>query len=211
MSAASRRIARRVSSVLLLAGLLAGLAASPASALTLDVSGLRSDADDIQAVYVEATTGQFRLEYAPPTAPVGPGVSETADISATATGAEVQSALNALANISAGGGSVRVVKAATAEGDGNRPFLVTFDGGPLGMRLQTLMTAKQGTTPLGASPLGGGPAMAYVATRLPGGVSHSDEPSTTRSPSGTPPRLRARPRLAMCSSVWAARSRAASR
>ena len=172
MSAVSRRIARRLGHLFALAAILTVVAASSAQAApSLEVLNLRSDADEIQAVYVEATTGQFRLNFGTG----GPGVSETTDISATATAPEVEAALNAVSNVATGGGSVSVRQVTATDPSGTQPYLVTFNGGPLGMKLQPLMTAKQGSVPLGASPLGGEPAMAYVATRLPGGLSHSDE------------------------------------
>ncbi|MBK5218511.1 MAG: hypothetical protein JJE35_01810 [Thermoleophilia bacterium] len=162
---------RRIASLLgVVAAILALTAATAVAAPTFSVKLTSQDHNDVQAVFVEATTGQFKLEFGVG----GPGVSETGDIAATATAADVQTALNSLANISAGGGSVSVVKPAF-DTNGTLPFLVTFDGGPLALKLQPLLRVKNGSTSLGASPLGGGPATAYVATRVPGGVSHSDE------------------------------------
>jgi len=82
-------------------------------------------ANEVQAVTVRATGGMFRLQFGGAV----PGVSETADIPAAATAQQVEDALNAITNISTGGGSVNV-----AGGPGNAtgatPYVVTFDGGP---------------------------------------------------------------------------------
>jgi hypothetical protein len=157
---------------LLLCALLAP--AGAAAAFSLEVTGLEGDASETQALYVEATSGQFRLEFGAG----GPGVSETADIDATASAMDVQNALNAIANVSEGGGSVSVVKGIIDPSAGLSPYLVTFNGGPLAMKLQPPMTARNGTIPLADAPpalLGGGPPMAHVTTRHPGGVSRSYE------------------------------------
>jgi len=139
------------------------------AAPVLDVE-LSDELDEVQAVYVEATTGQFRLEFGSG----GPGVSETGDIAATASPAQVETALNSLANISAGGGAVHVTKP-KSDNSGTLPYLVRFAGGPLAKSPQPLMQVKNGTVPLGGSPFGGGTTLAYVATRAPGGVARGDE------------------------------------
>src|SRR5262249_13833523 len=56
--------------------------------------------------------------------------STTADLPASATAAQVQSALNGLATVSSGGGAVSVTGGPGNSG-GTTPYLVTFDGGPL--------------------------------------------------------------------------------
>lgn len=156
----------RVCGVALLAAMLSALMVATASgAPTLGLSMRSSDHDDVQAVYVEATTGQFRLQF-------GVGGQETGDLPATATAKEVEDALNALPNL--GAGSVSVVKSGFEPSNGLDPYLVTFSGGGFGGNLQPLMRAKGGTVPLGDSPLGG-LALAYVETRVPGGFSRSDE------------------------------------
>ncbi|HYH54511.1 MAG TPA: hypothetical protein VD761_10310 [Solirubrobacterales bacterium] len=162
---------RRFRSVLALAIAFAAISGSTAvAAPSFEVSLKNAEGSDVQAVYVEATTGQFRLSFGAG----GPGISETGDIPAGATAAQVEAALNALTNVSAGGGSVSVAIPG-ADSNGTNPYLVAFDGGPLALKLQPLMKAMGGTVPLGASPLGGGPAMAYVTTWIPGGISRSDE------------------------------------
>jgi len=150
--------------------ILAAISSSTAvAAPSFEVSLKNAEGSDVQAVYVEATTGQFRLAFG-----TGSTISETDDISATATAVQVEDALNALTTISAGGGSVSVA-VPSADSNGTNPYLVTFDGGPLALKLQPLMEATNGTVPLGASPLGGGPAMAYVTTWIPGGIRRGDE------------------------------------
>src|SRR5690349_19707789 len=89
-------------------GLLAGPAPAGA-APTLEV-GLSDAANQVQAITVFATGGQFRLHYGSG----GPGASETGDIPAIATASEVESALNSLTNISSGGGSVSVDRTGAA-------------------------------------------------------------------------------------------------
>src|SRR6188472_621211 len=149
----------------------ASIFSSTASAVpSFEVSLRNSEGSDVQAVYVEATTGQFRLSFGTGE----PGASETGDIAVGASPAQVEAALNALPNISDGGGSVSV-SVPGADSNGTIPYLVAFDGGPLALKLQPLMEATNGTVPLGASPLGGGPAMAYVTTWVPGGIRRGDE------------------------------------
>ncbi len=162
---------RRFRSVLVLAVAFAAISGSSAvAAPSFEVSLKNAEGSDVQAVYVEATTGDFRLSFGTG----GPGVSETGDIAAGATPGQVEAALNALTNVSAGGGSVSVVQP-SSDTNGTNPYLVSFDGGPLALKLQPLMKAASGTVPLGNSPLGGGPAMAYVTTWVPGGIRRGDE------------------------------------
>lgn len=111
-------------------------------------------ADAIQRLTVNATGGTFTLTF---------NAATTADISATATAGEVQSALNALSSISTGGGSVSVTGGPGNAG-GTSPYIVTFDGGPLGGTSQTLLSAANGSVPLS-----GAAATATVVSLNPGG------------------------------------------
>ncbi|HEY6729821.1 MAG TPA: hypothetical protein VI039_02225, partial [Solirubrobacterales bacterium] len=82
---------------------------------------LNRRASEVQVVNVRATGGEFRLRFG-----VGAvGVAETAELKADASAADVQAALNALANVNSDGGSVAVKS--FEEG----LYVVTFDGGPL--------------------------------------------------------------------------------
>ncbi|HUC07805.1 MAG TPA: hypothetical protein VMR96_06920, partial [Solirubrobacterales bacterium] len=78
-------------------------------------------ADEVQMVDVAAASGNFTLSFSGKTTP---------DIPATASAAEVQSALNALSTIGAGGGSVTVT-GGPGDAAGSTPYRITFDGGPL--------------------------------------------------------------------------------
>ncbi len=78
-------------------------------------------ANEAQTVTTTAASGSFTLSY---------GAATTANISATATAAEVQSELSALSTISAGGGSV-TVSGGPGNATGSTPYVVTFNGGPL--------------------------------------------------------------------------------
>jgi hypothetical protein len=109
-------------------------------------AGKPGNADETQAVTVKATAGQFTLTF---------GADTTTDLPFNASAAEVQTALNALASVSAGGGSVTV-----SGGPGNEtgisPYVATFGGGPLAGTDVAQMTAASGTTPLsGGSPSSG--------------------------------------------------------
>ncbi len=138
------------------------LAAGPASAApSLEVK-LSDDANEIQWVQIGAATGQFRLSFGAG----GSGISETADISVPATAAQIQNALNGLANISAGGGSV-TVNGLTSSG----AYTVAFDGGPLSHSDVPLLVAAPGTEPLG----GDAGSTILIRTIHPAGVSRSDE------------------------------------
>ncbi len=115
-------------------------------------AGKPNNSNEVQAVRVSATEGQFKLTF---------GADTTADLPFNAGAAAVQTALNGLASINAGGGAVSV-----AGGPGNAtgaaPYLVTFGGGPLAGADVAELTASAGTTPLG------GAAGASVATTNPG-------------------------------------------
>ena len=117
-------------------------------------------ANEIQAVTVKATGGQFKLGFGAG----GPGVSETADISATAGAGEVETKLNAITNISTGGGSV-AVSGGPGDEKGTKPYRVVFNGGPLAHTNVAEMAIVAGTLPLeGGSPSSG----AAVETTNPG-------------------------------------------
>jgi hypothetical protein len=142
-----KRSVCRVARPLTLAAILLGLAAAPAApaaaAPELDVQ-LSHEANEVQWVIVKATSGQFKLSFGEG----GPGVSETGNISATASGAEVQTALNGLVNISSGGGSVTVEREDLSGGP-SRVYFVTFGGGPFANTDVVEMGHLEGTTPLG--------------------------------------------------------------
>lgn len=133
---------RLIIAPLALVALLLAVSASPAAAFpSLDVE-LENDANETQEVFVTATAGQFRLNFGSG----GPGISETGDLAFNATGAQVQGALNALSNLSAGGGSVTVEREQV--GSAARSYYVHFSGGPLAGTDAAEMTAVDGTTPL---------------------------------------------------------------
>ncbi len=85
------------------------------------VSSGPDQANETQTLTVAASSGSFTLGF---------GAATTANLSAIATAAEVQSALNSLSTISAGGGSV-TVSGGPGDATGSTPYLITFDGGPL--------------------------------------------------------------------------------
>lgn len=121
------------------------------------------NANEIQAVMVNASGGQFRLSFGAG----GPGVAETGDIPSSASASEVQSALNALSNISAGSGSVRV-SGGPGDSGGTTPYLVDFGGGVLAGTDVAQMVGLSGTTPLsGGTGVSANEAM--VSTFAPGG------------------------------------------
>ena len=109
--------------------------------------------DALQSITVNATAGKYKLSFGSG----GPGISETAEIEATASAAEVQVALDAIANVSAGGGSVTVT-GGPGDSGGTHPYLVRFDGGPLAGSPQPRLEALPGSPPLS-----GGGASATVA------------------------------------------------
>ena len=121
----------------------------------------RPEANEIQQVAVNATGGKFVLEFGGG----GAGVSETAEISATATAAEVQSALDAITSISAEGGAVSVTG-----GPGNAgatsPYVVTFEWGPLAEADVPQLVAVSAP----GAPLSGGAATVSVSTAWSGGA-----------------------------------------
>jgi len=127
------------------------------------VSSGAGNGNEMQAVMVNATAGQFKLAFGAG----GPGVSETGDLAFDATAAEVQAALNALTNVSTGGGSV-AVSGGPGNAGGSTPYLVNFNTGPLAGADVPQMTAASGTTPLSGG-TGTGADAATVSTFAPGG------------------------------------------
>jgi hypothetical protein len=121
---------------------------------------LQREANERQMVRAIGNTGQFRLDFGSG----GPGISETADIKVNASAAEVQSALNALTNISTGGGSVFVKSFQSGL------YQVFFNGGPLADADVPLLTSSPGTTPIS----GGYPKPA-IWTLYNSGVNRGDE------------------------------------
>jgi tripartite motif-containing protein 71 len=83
-------------------------------------------ANELQSVRIRAASGEFRLKFGAG----GPGISETANLPFNSSAAAVQGALNAIANISTGGGSV-TVSGGPGDAAAASPYLITFDGGPL--------------------------------------------------------------------------------
>lgn len=136
------------------------LAGSAHAAPSLEVD-LEDDANEVQWVQLDASSGQFRLSFGSG----GPGISETGDIGVPATPAQIQSALNGLANVSAGGGSVSV-SGESAIG----AYTVAFDAGPLAHTDVPLLVAGNGTAPLAG---GAGPKI-LIQTIDPVGVSRAD-------------------------------------
>ncbi len=129
-----------------------------------------------QEVRFRAKSGQFRLTFGVG----GPGVSETGDLGFNATAAEVQVALNALTNISAGGGSVTVSEV-PGNVAGTTPYIyvVTFKGTLAGTNVAQ-MTAANGTVPLS----GGNPSTGLEATTRANGGPASTGPETCTAESG---------------------------
>jgi hypothetical protein len=142
-----------------LALLLVGASAAPAMAAPEFELDLQRQSHETQVFRVHASGGQYRLHFGAG----GPGVSETGDIDHEASAAEVEAALNSLANVSASGGSVSV-----------RPsgpfFEVAFNGGALANTDVAKLSAFEGTEPLS------GPGSRVVITDLyPAGATRSDE------------------------------------
>jgi len=159
MTSPDRRLARRalivlavVSAALCLAA--PGAAAAPAVAVTLD-----NDAQGVQQVLVDATSGQFRLSY---------GADTTPDLSVGLSAEAMEDALNALSSIDSEGGSVTVFKSEKLIG--GFQYVVHFDGGPLAHReIPPLGVA------LGTIPLRGLSSNVSVTAYSRGEVSRSDE------------------------------------
>jgi hypothetical protein len=124
------------------------------------------------------------------------GIDTTASLTREATASDIESALDALPSISAGGGGVSVVEV-SASHDGtsgpNRAFRVTFDGGPLAGADVPAMTATTTTgtsvtvaptpsgsiainpTNVGGAPTDGSPVTVQVT--VPDGITALSTPS----------------------------------
>ena len=110
--------------------------------------------DEVQAVTVAATSGDFTLSFQG---------EATGELEATAEASEVETALNGLATIEAGGGSVSV-SGGPGDETGSEPYVVSFDGGPLAHSNVAQLTATD------VSLAGGSPSSEVtVATTAPGG------------------------------------------
>jgi hypothetical protein len=110
-------------------------------------------ADETQAVRVDATGGAFKLAF---------GAAATADIPANAGAAQVEAALDGLPSIGAGGVSV---SGGPGDAGGTSPYLVSFDGASVDGVDQPQLKASDG-----ASPLSGGGAQVEVYTTNQGGT-----------------------------------------
>jgi hypothetical protein len=131
--------------VVMLAGI--AFAASQASAAPVFDVGFETSDSEAQLVEIVATAGQFRLRFGDG----GPGVAETGDLAYDATATQVQDALNALTNISTGGGSVAVIR--DPNGASGLAYRVTFNGGPLARVDVPGLVVVEGSSPLvSASP-----------------------------------------------------------
>jgi hypothetical protein len=93
--------------------------------------------DEVQAVRVNATAGQFRLSF---------DGAQTGDLAFDATAADVENALNALSSIGGAGGSV-TVSGGPGDAVGSSPYQITF-GGSLGGREVSLLSGSNGAAPL---------------------------------------------------------------
>jgi hypothetical protein len=84
--------------------------------------------DAVQSLAIDATGGTFTLGF---------GASTTGLLGSTASAAEIESELNDLPSIAAGGGSVAVT--------GSNPYRIEFHGGPLAENPQPLFTTGTGS------------------------------------------------------------------
>ncbi|HEX5610069.1 MAG TPA: hypothetical protein VFX45_08260 [Solirubrobacterales bacterium] len=112
-----------------------------------------------QEVRVRAAAGQLKLTF---------GAATTGDLAFDATAEQVETALNGLPTISAGGGAVSV-EGGPGGIAGTTPavYVVTFDSGPLAAADVDQISAANGTTPLA----GGAPSTSLaVRTRADGAV-----------------------------------------
>ncbi|HYI81110.1 MAG TPA: hypothetical protein VEW67_09645 [Thermoleophilaceae bacterium] len=121
---------RRSVGMALLAAVVGTLLAAPSGALAapdLEVT-LKGSNYEIQMLEeYRSLTGSYRLRFGDG----GPGVGETTDIPIGASAAVVQNALNAITNISQGGGSVSVDREGAAPTNPASNYRIDFDGGPL--------------------------------------------------------------------------------
>jgi hypothetical protein len=113
-------------------------AASAAPIFDIAVEGLYSEA---QLLEVRATAGQYRLRFGSG----GSGVAETGDLPYNATAVQVRDALNALENISTGGGSVAVTAPPTSD---SGLYRVVFSGGSLKGTDVSKLVPVDGSNPL---------------------------------------------------------------
>jgi hypothetical protein len=97
--------------------------------------------NEVQRINIKAVGGTFTLAY---------GGQTTAPIAFNASAGTVESALNGLSSISAGGGSVSVT-GGPGDATGANPYVVTFGGGPLagGDREEMTVVASQLAKPVG--------------------------------------------------------------
>jgi hypothetical protein len=135
------------------------LAASPAWA-PIAASGptnLAPVQNETQRLGVDAESGTFTLSFGAG----GPGLGTTAPIAATASAAQVQSALNAITNISSLG-SVSVL-GGPGDKNSNHPYFITFSGGGLA-------NTDVASLSVNSSGLGDGATnTAIITTTVPGG------------------------------------------
>jgi hypothetical protein len=121
--------------------------------------------DEEQEVRIRATAGTFTLTFSGQT---------TGDLPFNASAGDVQTALNGLSSINAGGGSVTVT-GGPGDATGTTAYVVRFNGAPLAGTDVAQLTAANG-----ASPLTGGSG-ASVLTRAAGGTTTGLESCTTAS------------------------------
>ena len=143
-----------------------GPASSANAAPSLSVS-VADDTSEVQLLGIRATGGQYRLRFGDG----GPGVAETPDLPYDASGPQVEAALNALTNVSTGGGSVAVGGSGAVDVRDRRQFRISFDGGPLaGADVPELVGLR------GASPLTGPyPDKLMVTTTDVAGMHRNDQ------------------------------------
>jgi hypothetical protein len=138
----TRTVLKALTATALTLAAIAALAVTVQAAPAFDIT-IANDGSETQMLELRANGGEYKLKYGDG----GPGVAETADIAHDATAAQVQTALNAITNISTDGGTVTVEKEA-------QPFFdqvfyrLTFDGGPLAGTDVPILTALEGTNPL---------------------------------------------------------------
>jgi hypothetical protein len=164
MTSPDRRLARRALIVLAVVSAALCLAAPGAAAAPAVEVTLGNDAQGVQEVLVNATSGQFRLTY---------GADTTPDLSVGLSAEAMEDALDALPSIDGEGGSVSVFRSKAESSSIANAFFeywVHFAGGPL---------AHQEIPPLGVAlgtvPLSGLASNVSVTTLSHGDVSRSDE------------------------------------